>query len=580
MKSEWMVLTVLWLAAGGLWSCGSDEDGSRGVEKSVVEGIIEKGPFVQGSKVMLYELTDGLLQTGKGFKAQTKDDLGSFRFETAMSLESQFVELETTGYFYNEWKGGLSASQITLNALSDVGSRNAVNVNLITHLEMDRVKRLVGKGNSFDAAKRQAERELLACFAITDEISLPEAISITDNNKNSAILLAISTVMLYDKDEAQFTEFISKFSVDFADNGQIDNSLIRQTIADGQLHARPAEVIERMKKFYAEKGVTMECDDFSPYIDFNGDGIIDEHDKEVLVVEPVNQIVSEDFWTSKTQLMQVLASCYLKGTEFAQAQLLLEGIRTGLNGGVHSITPETSAVDETYTNAYKTIGGANVLIQNAPLVKERDGSLNEAALAALTAEAKCLRAFAYYNMAMLWDNVVIAKEGTDVSFDMPAPSKQAEVYHYAYNDVCEAVEKLPVAYDMPLETQSRFTRGAALMLKAELELTMGRTLEAKATLNNVESTILFGFSRQEDDILLVYSANRLNLYSKEANGITEGLAEEWAALTDSHYGYWAALKRLGKAQEVTHCYDYELLMPFPTNDLRVNTKLAQNPGYK
>ena len=180
-------------------ACSSDEgnvETPKSVEKSNVQGTIEKGPFVQGSKVMLYELDANFGQTGKSFRTQTVSDLGAFSFDSPVQLSSQFVELETSGYFYNEVKGKLSASQITLNAISDVSNRSTVNVNLITHLEFERVKRLIRDGKSFSTAKSQAEQELLKCFAITDRISSPEDVSITDNSKNSAILLAISTILL------------------------------------------------------------------------------------------------------------------------------------------------------------------------------------------------------------------------------------------------------------------------------------------------------------------------------------------------------------------------------------------------
>lgn len=86
----------------GIMACAdSDEAGEAvHVQKSIISGTIEKGPFVQGSKVSLYELTADLLQTGKIFVTQTFNDMGAFRFETPMSLNSQYVELETSGYFY------------------------------------------------------------------------------------------------------------------------------------------------------------------------------------------------------------------------------------------------------------------------------------------------------------------------------------------------------------------------------------------------------------------------------------------------------------------------------------------------
>ena len=324
-----LLFTFITLLSTTLLSCSSDDgDTPKIVEKTNVTGNIEKGPFVQGSKVTLYELEENLSQTGKTFKTQTNSDFGAFTFDTPIELKSQYVELETSGYFYNEVKGELSSSQITLNALSNVASRNAVNVNLITHLEYGRVKKLVRDGVDFNAAKKQAERELLACFAIKDEISTPEGVSITDNNRSSAILLAISTIMLYERSEAEFTEFISKFSTDFADNGQIDNSIIREEIKKGQENAHPSKVIERMKEFYANKGVNLQCDDFSPYIDFNGDGVINEDDGENLDVTPPDVVVVDEFWNDANSVRAILNGCYASLQKFTNAQLQLEYIRT------------------------------------------------------------------------------------------------------------------------------------------------------------------------------------------------------------------------------------------------------------
>ena len=47
----------------------------------------------------------------------------------------------------------------------------------------------------------------------------------------------------------------------------------------------------------------------------------------------------------------------------------------------------------------------------------------------------------------------------------------------------------------------------------------------------------------------------------------------------NEYGYWTALKRLGKAQSITGCYDYELLMPIPYDEIIYNPMMTQNPGY-
>ena len=227
-----MLLTMFFLSA-----CGSDSeqaaDSPRNPVTRSVSGIIEKGPFGQGSKVTLYELRKDLTQTGKSFKTQTTSHLGAFKID-GIELESPYVEMETNGYFYNEVKGEMSVAPITLNAIADITNRNSVNVNIITHLEFERVKKLVKDGSSFSSAKAQAEKELLKCFGITDEISTPENISITDNNRNASILLAISTIMLYNRSEGDFTAFMSKFATDFADNGLIDDLSVRNGIKEGQ----------------------------------------------------------------------------------------------------------------------------------------------------------------------------------------------------------------------------------------------------------------------------------------------------------------------------------------------------------
>ena len=217
------LLLVAFAALFTLASCGSSDDGSPYVPISKqVAGHIEKGPFVQGSEVTLTDLNKDLSQSGKSFTTNTSSDLGSFDFGQTLDLSSGLVELKTSGYFYNECTGKLSNSQITLKAIANANETKNLNVNLLTHLEYARVKKLVKDGESFGKAKEQAENEILKTFAITDKMSTPEKVSLTDNNKDASILLAISSIMLYDKSEAEFSEFIAKFSNDLEKDGAID----------------------------------------------------------------------------------------------------------------------------------------------------------------------------------------------------------------------------------------------------------------------------------------------------------------------------------------------------------------------
>lgn len=145
-----------------LASCSSsDDDGHTGPISKQIAGHIEKGPFVQGSEVTLTDLNKDLSQSGKTFTTNTSTDLGSFDFGQTLDLSSGLVELKTSGYFYNECTGKLSNSQITLKAIANANESKNLNVNLLTHLEYARVKKLVKDGYSFSKAKEQAEKEIL-----------------------------------------------------------------------------------------------------------------------------------------------------------------------------------------------------------------------------------------------------------------------------------------------------------------------------------------------------------------------------------------------------------------------------------
>lgn len=567
----WLMASILSLS---LVSCGDDEGecGAKPISKSQLSGKVEKGPFVQGSEVTIYELTAGLAQTGKSFRSQTDNYLGEFNLNTAMDLVSPYIELSVSGYYYNEVKGNFSGP-ITLRAVADITNRSSVNVNLLTHLERGRVLKLIQQGMSFGEAKKQADRELMAVFAITDKVSNPEDISIADNNDNAGILLAISTIMLYNRSDAELSELIALFSNEFAQNGQIVSTAVREAIQNGQKNAYPSEVIEKMKNFYSERGMTLLIQDFSKFIDFNGDGVIDDNDEVSNREHTV--VVEENFWNNVEDLKNILGGAYINCWHFFDAKISLEFIRIG---SAHSIDPNNSTLSRAFSNAYNTINRANLIIANTPSMIERQPDLQNKILT-IAAEARVIRAFTYYNLAMLWGNVPLVTEPITTVDDAQnlVQAEQATVYQFAYQEVCEALQYIPNS-NGNYTTETRFTSESALMLKAELELTMNKKSEANTTLSTINSDFSFALMDENNVINFVYTQDHLSLLKKEASNDLTNLVSDWGSISDIN-GYWAALKRLGKAQEVTGCYDYELLMPFPSSEIANNSNMTQNPGY-
>ncbi len=215
--------------AGG----ASGDSGIFAVRDWEVAGVSQKGPFVTGSAVTVQEL-DGmtLKQTGKSFKGTIKSDRGDFAIKD-INLESQYAILEATGYYRDEISGKKSSGMVTLRALTDLSNRKTVNINLLTHLEYERVKYLVTeKKKSIAEAKSQAEKEIFETFGISGDFAESEDLNIFESGDGNAALLAVSVLMQSDVDVAGLTERMGEFSIAIADAGSWDDSDTKTAIAD------------------------------------------------------------------------------------------------------------------------------------------------------------------------------------------------------------------------------------------------------------------------------------------------------------------------------------------------------------
>lgn len=145
---------------------GEETDNGPGVELTSYsfQGVIQKGPFLQGSEVIVKELDGELGATGRTFSLTTEDDTGRFYFQG--ELIAPYIEIIATGDYFNEVTGAVSTGSVSLHALVDVTDRTNVNVNALTHLERRRVESLVGSGHSFSTAKVTARQEVLSVFGI------------------------------------------------------------------------------------------------------------------------------------------------------------------------------------------------------------------------------------------------------------------------------------------------------------------------------------------------------------------------------------------------------------------------------
>ena len=234
------------------------------VKKEVFSGYAQKGPFAVGTSITIAELKGDLKPTGKTYLTTISDNSGSFEL-TNIELVSNYVELKVDGYFFQEVGGGLSISPITLYALADIASVTSANVNVLTHLEKPRVEYLVKQGQSFAAAKQQAQREVLTIFGFNPPQASSEALNLVDN----AMLIAISCILQGNNGTTgDLTEFMANISNDIKTDGKLDNTALGAKLKNNAYVVSLAMdyIRENIETKYAELGNHATIPDFESYI--------------------------------------------------------------------------------------------------------------------------------------------------------------------------------------------------------------------------------------------------------------------------------------------------------------------------
>jgi hypothetical protein len=257
-----LIVSVLVVA-----SCTKDESKNTDItyKKDKISGYIQKGPYINGTSIMISELSSTLNPTGKVFNSQIVDNKGSFEFKN-ISLSTNYVELIANGFYFNENTGKVSAAQLTLHALSDLTDSSTINVNILTELEKGRVEYLISKGEDFKASKVQAQKEILKIFEISKpDLKSSEYLDVSKDGDDNAILLAISIIMQGFRTEAELSELIAGISSDIKEDGILNNPLIGQKlISDVKLLNLP-DIKNNIINRYADLGATLEIPGFEKY---------------------------------------------------------------------------------------------------------------------------------------------------------------------------------------------------------------------------------------------------------------------------------------------------------------------------
>lgn len=265
MKYPTGIVIVLFLV---LSACEKyPQDKPHPVSLDVFSGKVQKGPYLNGASLTIAELNANMAQTGRQFNAQISDNLGSFELKN-LELETQFTELKADGFYFNEVISEASAARLILYALANLDQKSSMNVNLLSHLERDRVYRLMDEGMSFSEAKRQAQTEVLRIFYIEyGDMDESEMLDISGGGEDDAILLAVSVILQGYRSVAELSELLANINSDFSKDGELDSGELGSQLVTHAGWIRPGEVRSNLEERYDALGLQVELGDFEKYLE-------------------------------------------------------------------------------------------------------------------------------------------------------------------------------------------------------------------------------------------------------------------------------------------------------------------------
>ena len=263
--------TVIFLFSLGfviLSSCEKENpDKPHPLSLEKLSGQVQKGPFLNGTSITIAELNSDMGQTGKNFSTQINDNRGSFELKQ-VDLSSQFVELKADGFYYNEVADESSSARLILYALSNLSDKSTLNVNLLSHLEKDRVYQLLDEAYSFTEAKARAQKELLQIFSIEmSGMAESELLDISRAGDEHAVLLAISVILQGYRSVAELSELLANINSDFREDGELNSESVGSELVNGAMWLHLGEIRENLEARYRETGLEVELPDFEKYVD-------------------------------------------------------------------------------------------------------------------------------------------------------------------------------------------------------------------------------------------------------------------------------------------------------------------------
>lgn len=287
----------------------------------------------------------------------------------------------------------------------------------------------------------------------------------------------------------------------------------------------------------------------------------------------------EDIVNTESSTIMLISAIYGKVRDFSLYQHYIEYL--ALTNQREQLNTNSSLIYNAWASAYSAIASMNPII-------EKLENRGETWSPKYAAQAKILRAYLYYNLTVLWGDVPYRLATSD---NLYLPRTKAQ--EILTNEIATILKVMDDVEEITNESLS-FSQDSYNMLLAEMHLCLGEYDKAISILNYIYNPLwklsLIDITSPDGNFttygkeiwgenaesITIYDSSLQSLYKAECNKEITDISSSW---NRSQYGKWAMLKRLGKAQELTGCEDYELLMPIPDQEIRTNPNVSQNDGY-
>jgi len=184
------------------------------------------------------------------------------------------------------------------------------------------------------------------------------------------------------------------------------------------------------------------------------------------------QFLGADLWG---RMMQYFSD--MRADEHAAGGAQLEVHNAQLLAG--SYDNSNYPINAAWRGFYRIIHRANAVIQYGPKIDNIDEDLRKQRIA----EAKFLRAYAYYYLTVNWGKVPIYTEVVTSVSEAKGPAEESELYTLLENDLTSIQNDLAWRYTG--EDAGRVNRGAVKLLLARVLMHQGKFAQAKTALEDI-----------------------------------------------------------------------------------------------